>query len=322
MDEQVEFTEDIKPMLDTTLNRVRGIDGVAWAVPMFKNFVNAILPDGTRKNVRLIGLDDASLLGGPPVMVEGELEDLRRDGAVIVSAVESPLMLERTDGRKLNVGERFSINDNEVRIVGKFTKTKEFFWEPVVYTTFSRASFLAPRQRRTTMYVLVKLQPEADIKQVQALILKATGHKALTNKEFEAQTMSWIINKTGILVNFGITILLGFVIGLLVSGQTLFSFVLDNVRYFAAIKAMGGTNALLMRMVLIQVAVAGVMGYGIGLGVAAFTGQLLTRGGLAFEMPWQVPVFGAAAIVSCCGMAGALSLIRVFRLEPAVVFKS
>src|SRR5437762_13245294 len=66
MDDQVNFVDDFKPMAEQRLQRVRGIDGVAWAVPMFKNYLSVQLPDGTRVLCRIVGLDDASLVGGPP----------------------------------------------------------------------------------------------------------------------------------------------------------------------------------------------------------------------------------------------------------------
>lgn len=324
MDEQVEFSDDIKQMLDTTLPRVRGIEGVAWAVPMFKNYLNAVLPDGTRKNVRVIGLDDATLTGAPPKMIEGSIQDLRRDRGVIISAKDAAdgLRLDRSPGKRaLRVGDRISINDNDAEVVGTFEATPEFFWEPVIYTTYSRAVFMAPRERRTLMYILVKVRDGAEVADVQRRIGSVTGLQALTNTQFEKQTTNWIISKTGILVNFGMTIALGFIVGVLVSAQTLYTFVLENTRHFAALRAMGATHATLIRMVALQVLVVGVIGFGIGLGGAVLTGTAFSRIGLQFAMPWQVPVGGLMAILVCCLIAAVLSLIRVLRLEPAVVFK-
>lgn len=323
MDDQVEFTEDIKPMLDTALTRVRGVDGVAWAVPMFKSFVGVTLPDGTRRNIRLIGLDDATLTGGPPEMVEGRLEDLKQDKAVIldVNATTQLKFKRADDGRSLAVGDRLSINDNEAVVVGSFKASKEFFWEPVLYTTYSRATFWAPDTRRKLQYVLVKVRPDADVQQVAERIKAATGFKALTSRQFETQTMEWILRETGILVNFGITIALGFIIGVLASGQTLYQFMVENLRHFGAIKAMGANNWTILRMVLIQVVLVGAVGYGIGLGVACLAGMFLGGAGLAFHMTWHIPVLGAVAILLCCSASAVISLIRVMKLEPAVVFK-
>jgi putative ABC transport system permease protein len=290
---------------------------------MFKNYLKVRLPDGTLVQARVIGLDDATLAGGPPELVHGRLEDLRRDRAVFINAAQAgeSLRLRRDGDRPLDVGDRVSVNDNDAVVAGTYRATREFFWEPVLYTTYSRALSWAPRERKLLSYVLVKVAEGVDPQAVADRITAETGLAAKTNRQFERQTTMDIISRTGILINFGITIGLGFVIGLLVAGQTFYTFVLDNLRPFASLKAMGASNAIVLRMLCVQVVVVGLIGYGLGLGGASVTGLLLSRGGLAFQMPWQIPVVGAVAVLACCLAAGALGMVRVLRLEPAVVFK-
>ncbi len=321
MDEQVQMDNDPKAMSDTTLNRVRGVAGVEWAVPMYKDYLQARLPDATLETVRVIGLDDATLIGGPRV-VTGSMAALRQQGGVLVhaDAGASPVLRDAA-GNGLAVGDRFSINDNEVRVVGTYEATPEFFWEPVVYTTYTRALQIAPRERKQLTYVLAKVRPDADLKDVQSAINAVPGIKALTNAEFQQLTRDYVLSQTGILINFGITIALGFVIGLLASGQTFYTFVLENLRHFAALKAMGASNLVLLRMMFVQVTFVSLLGFGVGVGVATLTGFAFRSASLAFEMTWHIPVFGLAGVLGCCLAAGGLSLIRVMRLEPAVVFK-
>jgi putative ABC transport system permease protein len=324
MNDQADFTEANKPILDTSLDRVRGITGVLWAMPMYRGYLKCRLPEGTQLSVRVIGVDDATLTGAPARMVEGKTEDLRNDRAVFVNVdqVNDSLKLARLDRpRALRVGDTIALNDHEVVVAGTYRATPEFFWEPVIYTTFTRALAIAPSERRTTSFVLVKLKSGYEAKDVAARIGSIPGLKAITSDEFAAMTMDYILKKTGILVNFGITIGLGFLIGALVSGQTLYTFMLDNMKHFAALKAMGASNFAIIRMVALQAGWAGGIGYGIGLGGAALTGFIFSKIGVAFEMPWQIPLIGAAAILVCCVAAACFSLIRVLRLEPAVVFK-
>ncbi|KAB2839246.1 MAG: FtsX-like permease family protein, partial [Burkholderiales bacterium] len=130
-----------------------------------------------------------------------------------------------------------------------------------------------------------------------------------------------ILKATGILINFGMAVALGILIGSLVAGQTFYNFTLDNLRHYGALKAMGVSNARLTAMVLLQAAVVAVLGYAIGAGLGAVMGLGMAESGLAFSMPWQVPAFALGAIVSVCALAAWLSLRRVYRLEPAIVFK-
>lgn len=324
MDEQVEFSEDFKPVSETMLQRVRGIDGVAWAVPMFKNYLRTRLPDGTLVQTRIVGLDDATLTGGPPEIIEGSLADLRQDRAVLVNIehANDALRLKRDGNRPLRIGDRISINDNEAVVVGFYRAAREFFWDPVLYTTYSRALSWAPPQRKQLTYVLVKVREGVDPLVVADTIRNATGLAAYTNGQFERRTTDEILAKTGILVNFGITITLGFIIGLLVAGQTFYTFVLDNLRHFGALKAMGLGNGRVLTMLSAQVLVVAMIGYGLGVGAAAIAGKALSVVDLAFTMTWPIVLAGGGAVLVCCFIAGVLGMIRVVRLEPAVVFKS
>jgi putative ABC transport system permease protein len=324
MDPQSDHTDDSKKIVDTALQRVRSIEGVAWAVPMFKGYMAARLPDGRVEQIRVVGLDDASLFGGPPSMTEGDLAALRGDRAVIVNGADVGRKFRLTRGeepRDLRVGDRLDINDHDTVVAGIYEKSAEFFWEPVVYTTYTRALRIAPPQRKQLQFVLAKLQPGADADAVAARTRETTGLAAYTNDQFARVTMWFIMIQTGILANFGITIALGFVIGVLVSALLLYTFMLEHARHFAALKAMGATNWTIIRMVGLQVGTVGLLGFGLGIGAAAVSGRFLASGDLAFRMVWQIPVLGAAAILICCMGAGLLSLARVLRIEPAVVFK-
>lgn len=323
MDAEVRFSQDSMPLKDTTLQRVRSLAGVKWAVPLYQGFVRIRMPDGTRMLCILVGIDDATLMGGPPEMVSGKLEDLRQDGGIIIdeSVRDTKMRMRRGADRGLRVGDRLSINDQEMRIVGTFRSSKSFFWEPTMYTTYSRAMRVAPRERRLMSYVVLKARPGTDLKALARTIEDTTGLKARTNEEFIWKTTEYILLETGILVNFGLAVGLGFLVGALVSGQMLYNFTLDNIRHFGALKAMGATNLRLLTMIGVQVLTVGLLGFGIGVGGGSLLGKLVADAGLAFYMPWWVPVIAGLGIVVMCGAAGGLSAWRVIRQEPGIVFR-
>ena len=323
MDSQVDFVDDFKPVPTDRLQRIRGIDGVEWAVPLYKDYLNVQLPDGTQVKCRLVGLDDATLMGGPPTMVQGQLADLRADRTVFINVAQAGTTLKQklAGGKPLKVGDRIAINDNEAIVGGTYSATHEFFWDPVIYTTYSRALQWAPRQRKLLTFILVKARPGVSTSQLASMIKSTTGLSAYTSAEFDRKTTIDLLGRTGILINFGITIVLGFVIGVLISGQTFYMFVVDNLRLFATLKAMGAANWVIARMVFLQTVFVGLIGFGVGLGGACLSGIGFSRIGLAFNMPWQVPAASVVAIMGCCLFAAALGLVRVLRLEPAIVFK-
>ena len=327
MDPHNEFTDDRKPILDSALLRVRGVEGVEWAVPLYKGFIRTRLADGGVVTARMVGLDDTTLMGGPPTMVQGKLADLRRDKGILIDEHERQTSLSLKTGingegpRPMHVGDRIDINDREAVVVGTFERSREFFWDPLIFTTYSRALQFAPSERKAMNYVLVKVRPGYDHQAVAKLIRDSTQLGCYTHEDFKEVARKFIIVRTGILVNFGITIGLGFIIGALVSGQLLYTFVLDNLRYYAAMKAMGATNSTLTMMILAQSSLVGGIGYGLGAGIASLTGNLFGGGSLAFKLTWEILALGAGAVMACCIVAGLFSLMRVFRLEPGVVFK-
>src|SRR4051812_24302892 len=64
-DPKVQFIDDIKPLQETKLLRVRGIEGVEWAMPMYKGLIRARLDTGDFQTCNVIGVDDVTLVGGP-----------------------------------------------------------------------------------------------------------------------------------------------------------------------------------------------------------------------------------------------------------------
>ncbi|MBM4108421.1 MAG: ABC transporter permease [Phycisphaerae bacterium] len=323
MDDQVRFSEDSQPIPETALHRIRGIDGVAWAVPLYKGWLRIRLQDGTRTAAIIVGVDDATLVGAPAEMVSGSPLDLRRDKAVFIDERDAGTKLahRRSGGDPTRTGDRISINDREVVVSGVYRSSPSFFWDPVLYTTYSRALAFTPQERNLMSFVLVKLRAGADPARVKRLIAERTPYVARTGPEFERVTSAFILKSTGILVNFGMAVGLGFIIGILSTGQTLFNFTLDNLRYMASLKAMGAGSLCLMGMLATQVGAMTLLSFGVGVGVAALTGRFIEGTDLAFKMPWQILAGTGVAMFAIAMLAGLVSLAKVLRLEPGIVFK-
>jgi len=328
IDPKVQFLDDLKPLQSTQLLRVRGISGVDWAMPMYKGTLRARLPNGTFQTCIVVGLDDATLVGGPPIMIEGKLADLRRADSVIVDEVGAKGKLagppQSPGGPKvpLKIGDTLELNDNRAVVVGLARVTRTFQSQPVIFTTYSRAMTFAPRERRLLSFVLVKAKQGEDLAALKEKIERQTGLKAYTNKEFSLLTFWYYMRATGIPINFGISIFLALIIGTAILGQTFYSFTLGNLRYFGALKAMGASNRQLLSIVLVQASMVGAIGYGLGVGVASLFYFLSRKSELAFRMIWQIPALSGTAVVLVCLIAAVLSLRKVIKLEPAMVFRS
>lgn len=328
MDEKVRYIDDMKPLRDTQLYQVRGIEGVEWAVPFYKGLLKARLRNGNFQMCNVIGIDDATLIGGPPQMLEGELTDLRLTDAIIVNKEGANDKLAIDAGRNggklipLQVGETLEVNDHRAKVVGICETTRTFQSQPVIYTTYSRATTFAPFERKLLSYVLVKSKPGVDPQVLCQRIGHYTGLKAYTSSAFKKLTVEYYMWQTGILLNFGVAVFLGFVIGVAISGQTFYNFILDNLRFLATFKAMGANNRLLTKMVLLQAAWVGFIGWGLGIGIAALFGILSRNSPLSFLLPWELYALSCVVMFLITGLAAWIGLYRVYRVDPAIVFKS
>lgn len=328
MDPMVKFVDDSQPMLDTQLYRVRGVQGVEWAVPLYKGSQRVRLSDGQLVSSNLLGLDDATLIGGPAVMIKGRLADLRLPDAVIVDEagatgrLAKPATVPGGKPTPLQVGDILEINDKRALVVGIARAGATFQSQPIIYTTYTRATTYALSERKLLSYILVKAKADVPLSEVARRITHDTGMAARTADEFKTMTFKYILNNTSILTNFGFVVIVGFIVGAAVTGQIFYNFTLDNLRYFAVFKAMGATDRMLRRMILLQALLVGFVGFGLGAGVTALFAAA-TRGGsgLSMTLDWQLLVGSGIAVAIIVLFAALISVRKVLRLEPAVVFK-
>jgi putative ABC transport system permease protein len=315
-DPAIKFIDDVKPLPDTDLARVRSIPGVAWAMPYLQRLTQVQLPTGVSENIYIIGVDAETLVGLPQNVIEGRLEDINTPDAVVV---------DKRGLKKLGnptVGDVLEINDHRARIVAIVDVMNGFQSLPYVYTTFDRAKLFLPPQRKSLSYIFVSPVAGLPATQLVKTITERTGLGAYTENEFVWKTINYFIQNTGIPINFGMTIILGVAVGAVISAQTFYTFVVENLRQFATLKAMGASNGKLCQMLLLQSATVGFIGYGIGLGLMAWFGTAMSgKTELAFYTHPLIPVIALVAVVGVCMFASLFGLIKVFRVDPAIVFK-
>jgi len=319
--------DDVRPMPSTAAQRVAGVDGVAWSVEHLRVLADVALGGGARKSALMVGIDPDGFIGAPPTLVAGAWRDLRRPDAVILDADAVAKLTRRApDGAAiaLAVGDEIEINDHRAVVVGIARATPPIFFTPPIYTTAPRLRAWLPAQRRDVTYVAAGVVPGADPRAVAAAVTAATGYKALTADEFAAASSWFFAENTGIPINFGIAVALGFLVGVAVCGLLFAQFVRENLRYLGTLKAMGAADGTLVAMTLVQALTVGVLGYGIGVGAAALAGWATGdgAGALAWELPPWLLAAGAAAVLAIVLAAGLAGVRRVLSLEPATVFRS
>jgi putative ABC transport system permease protein len=330
MDPSVQFVDDVKPMSSNMLLRVRGVEGVAWAVKLYKGIGRAKLADGNYQQVILLGLDydskdaDGRVVGQPrdARILAGDWRELSRPNTVFLDDFGWRYIFGNIPFER---GKTMEINDTRAEVVGLVKCNPTFQTFPIMYTQYKQALGFSPSEPKQLTFILVKAQEGVSQQQVCKNIEEKTGLKAKTNDEFFWMTIQYYMTRTGIPINFGITVLLGFVVGCAIAGQTFYLFTIENLKQFGCLKAMGVSNMRIVGMVMLQAAVVGVIGYGLGIGGAALFGiafgKLVTTSPPAYYFGWQILTISGGAVLVIITLAAAMSLKKVLFLEAGVVFR-
>ena len=319
-DAKVEQVNEVIPLREIEVTRVRSVPGVEWAVPLYLGIEQARLSDGSFQNVQLTGLDTATFVGRPMEILKGRIEDLRLPDAVIIDQVG--VEKYRKKGIHIDIGTSFEINDKRAEVVAICHENRSFLAQPYVFTTYDRALQFAKPQRKMLSCVLVEPKPGVPPQELAARISTVPGLRAFARDDLFWTTVRWYIKNTGIPISFGTVVLMGMIVGIAIAGQTFYLFILDNLRYLAALKAMGARMPILTAMVFLQSFSVGIVGFGIGVGLTTLFGlKVLKLETPPFFMPWQVPVAVAGIIMLICSFSALIGLRQIAKLEPAVVFK-
>jgi putative ABC transport system permease protein len=317
MDPAVKTVANSIPMPDYVLDAVRSINGVKYAVPLYSGGATVKLSNGEYQYVTIIGLDDASLFGRP-ALIQGNINDIYGDNAFIVVHDQEFSKLGNP-----TIGTTFEINDHRGVIVGiARVTTSGLFGVPTLYTTYLRAVQYIPNTRFTIAYILVEPKSESDIHYIKDQVEKI-GYLGLTNTEFQQKIATYYKYQTGLGTNILMMTAISFLVGLSISGQTFYTFVLENLEKFGALKAIGAKSRELIYMILFQALFTGFTGYGLGVGLSS----LLI--GIAIK---KVPDYTAkigysnlgSAFIMVLIIAGFSSLIgvrKVIKVEPFDIFR-
>ncbi len=320
MDPGVKNLDTVFPLRDTELARVRGVPGVGWAVPYFKAMATVRTRSGELESALLIGADDNSLIGIPSRCVLGDPFDLKRPDSV---AVAKDAFGKVWRGEQISLGKTLELNDRRAVVVAVVEDSPKFTSSITFYTRYSQALSYTNNGRNQLSFILVRSAAGEDPLKVAAAIKAQTGLLALTSDQFRDKAIQYVIDNTGIPVSFATVIGLGIIVGVAVVGLMFNLFVLENLRHFAALKAIGIKNRRLLLMVLLQAAVVGLVGYALGLGLAATFFETAGRSPnfRGFYLPWQVAAASALVAAGIMLISALVALRRVMFVDPAIVFR-
>jgi len=267
--------------------------------------------------VTVVGLDDTSLFGRPQLL-QGKIENIYAENAFIV--VKDPEFPKLGNPR---LGTEFEVNDHRGVIVGiAQVASSGLFGVPTLYTTYERALQYLPNPRFTISYVLVEPKSPADVSHIKEQV-QALGYLALTKDEFVSRITAFYMYQTGVGMNILIMTIMSFVVGLSISGQTFYTFVLENLEKFGALKAMGAKSRELILMILFQASFTALTGYGLGIGLSALMitlARLRLPDYAAIITYWNLGI-AFVMVVIIAAVSSYFGVRKVLRIEPFDIFR-
>ena len=317
MDPAVQTIANSIGMPDYVLDAVRSMEGVKYAVPLYSGGALVKLPDGMYQSVTVVGLDDTSLFGRPQLF-EGKIEDIYAENGFIVVRDSEYSKLENP-----RLGSEFELNDHRGVIVGiAGAATSGLFGIPTLYTTYERAIQYIPNPRYTISYVLVEPKSEGDLAKIKQQVA-ALGYNALTKGEFMGKISDFYVFQTGVGTNILIMTVISFIVGLSISAQTFYTFILENLERFGALKAIGTKNRELVGMILFQAGFTALTGYGLGVGLCTILIVLakLRLPSYAAMVMYTNLLLAFVMVLIITGISSYVGVRRVLRIEPFDIFR-
>jgi putative ABC transport system permease protein len=328
MDPAVESTEQTTNIPDSALPRVRSVDGVLSAVPLALATADARFPNGRFQSFQLIGVDDATLFGLPPLQDGVSPTVLRTPDAVVVDPggtegkLQTPALAadqwphgqphldvstnERAPTafyrlipdsfkphlgvptRELAAEDQLLLNDHRVVVRARSKALPRYPPRPLMYTTLSNASRMLPPERHFLTFVLAKAAPGVSPRELAARIHVLTGLKARSSDDFESDTVNWYLINSEDVGDMASMISVAMLVGFGVTGVMLYMFTTDSLKQYAVLKAMGASSRLLLAMIFVQSGLCALLGTGLGLGLCAIVGQIAI---VEFDYPFRMMWF-------------------------------
>jgi putative ABC transport system permease protein len=312
----VPYIEQAVAFSERKLNQVRAVPGVGDAEKYIDHWTQWKLPNGSEESVQIVGINVDSNLGRPWNLVQGRVEDLKSPNAIILDE----LYKEKLGVSHVN--QVVEINGYRARIVGFTRGIRSFTTSPYVFTTFKNAQDYTSLREDQTYYLLVKLMPGANLEQVrQSILSQVTDVDVFTTRQFSRMTQVYWMFTTGAGVAVLLAAVLGLVVGFVVVAQTIYATTVDHLREFGTLKAMGAPNRYVYKVIVTQAAISALIGYVLGMLVSAFVVHASQRGGAAILLPLPMAVGMFFLTLIMCISAAMISINKVTRLDPAMVFK-
>jgi putative ABC transport system permease protein len=297
-----------------TLQQARVVEGVAWAEPLLMGTATMQLPTGGGEAVTLIGTRAPRFAGGPWNMVAGDPASIRQADTLIFEDSQ------RRDLGGINLGSVRELAGHRV-VAGGFTWGLGPFGPPYAFAEFDTAREILRVGPDETNFVLVGVRDGADPRAVaRTLAERLPGTRVMTREEYGSTIVTALL-RDQLGISFGTSTLFGVIVGFVIVALSMFSAVVDNVREFGTLKAMGARTFDLAKLLFVQALGYAVLGSTLGLFLVTRMAEGIRSPNLTLVLPWWMYAGTFVFMAALCIVASSLALVRVRSVEPGMVFR-
>ncbi|HRD74341.1 MAG TPA: ABC transporter permease [Hyphomicrobiaceae bacterium] len=289
--------------------------GVDAVTPIVVSFAEWRKPAGGSTLIVLVGTDPADGGLAPWNVVDGVGSDLTTPDAVIA---------DRTYIRDLGVsrlGDTAQIESGKVKLAALTSGIRSFTMAPYIFTTLNRSRSLLAMPQDQATFLLVKASDPADVPALQSrLSARLPGSDVLTKAQFIGRSLDHWLFATGAGVALIGGAILGLIVGTVIVAQTLYSSTKDHLNEFATLRALGSSSGYIHKVILWQAGLSALLGYLIGMAVAMVIVHFSEQTALPIVMtPWLAAGL-LALTVFMCAISAVSAIMKVTRIDPAMVF--
>ena len=307
--------EDPAPLDKSERFRALSIKGVSDAVPIVIGFSEWRVPGGKATPIFIIGSPMKGEGLQPWNVVEGNLDSLAIPGAVAV---------DKSYFDRLGVkgmGDIAQIHDAKAQIRVISDGIRSFTTTPYIFATLDRARTYIGMPSNKDTYLLVRLAAGANLEKVRSKLQQTLSNvDVLTPAEFGARSRSFWLFGTGAGAALFAGALLGMIVGTVIVAQTLYSSTKDHLYEFATMRAIGSSGLYIYTVIIIQALVSAVIGFGIAAAIGVMVVNATANSALPIAMPPSLTLGLFALTVAMCVLSAVSAIVKVMRMDPAMVF--
>lgn len=317
------LTNDSFPL--RRVHQACGFPGVADAWPLYVETEAAVWKspiDRTSHAIRVLGFDPLDNVFTLPDVTSQQRALIRPDTVLLDDRSREFVGLAEP-------GTRTELSNRAIEIVGNFTLGADFAVDGNLITSdrtferlFGKARSASSRLSLVEIGVL-RIPDTQALTTVQSGLQKVLGQDVvvLTRPEFMAFERRYWEKASPVGFVFGLGTVVGFVVGVMICYQILFTDLSDQLPQFATLKAIGYDNRYLRGVVLKQSMMLSVFGYVPALGISFLLYRVISElAGLQMRMNATLIGLMLGLTVVMCVLSGSLAVRKVLATDPAEVF--